>query len=259
MSSRSSIVVAAAAFLVLALLAVPDRDSRAASPKADHGSAELIECTHGKQATDRRATFRGEMVQLAGAGGPWRMQMRFSLAERVGRGDWAGLSAPGIGVWREARPGIKRFAYRQRVIALQKGTSYRAQVEFRWLSSDGKVFRRESERSPVCRQPGKLPNVKVRGPIGVKPGPTASTRRYVVKVSNTSTVTAQRVQLTLLVDGAEVDTRLIGRLDGGARRSVTFVGPVCAGRIEARIDPRGSIREVTERDNAVSTPCPAVK
>jgi len=243
--------------VAVALLVVPDDNGHAAPPKADHGSAELVECTHGKQAKDRRATFRGEMTQLSGSGTPPRMQMRFVLSERVGRGAWVGLNAPGIGVWREARPGIVRFAYRQRVVALQKGTSYRALVEFRWLSSDGAVIQRESERSPACRQPGKLPNLKVRDSIAVKPGPTEGTRRYTVKVANTGTVTAQRVEVMLLVEGAEVDTRMIGRLNGGARRSVTFIGPACASRIEGRIDPHAAIRETTERDNAMSTACPA--
>jgi hypothetical protein len=259
-SSRTPIAaVTTAVVLALALLAAPDDSGRAAPPKADHGSAESIECTHGKQAKDRRATFRGEMTQLSGDDPPTRMQMRFVLSERVGRGAWAGLDAPGIGVWREARPGIVRFAYRQRVVALRKGTSYRALIEFRWLSTDGKVVRRESERSPVCRQPGKLPNLEVRDAIAVQPGPTESTRRYAVKVGNSGGVTAQRVELMLLVDGVEVDTRTIGRLNGGARRTVTFVGPVCTAQAEARIDPHAAIRELTERDNAMSTACTAAK
>ncbi|HEU0019974.1 MAG TPA: CARDB domain-containing protein [Thermoleophilaceae bacterium] len=257
MSSRISIVAApAVALLALALFAAPGASSRAASPKADHGAAQLVECTHGKRAKDRRATFRGEMTQLDDSDAPLRMQLRFVLSERVGRGVWVGLDAPGIGVWREARPGVIRFAYRQRVVALQKGTSYRALVEFRWLSADGKTVSRESERSPVCRQPGKLPNLKVRDSIRSQAGPTEGTRRYVVKVGNTGSVTAQRIHLMLLVDGAEVDTRTIGRLEGGARRSVTFVGPVCVSQVEARIDPHGAIRELTERDNAMSTACP---
>ena len=257
MSRRISIAATTAVLLALALLAAPDDGSRAAPPKADHGSAELVECMHGKQAKDRRATFRGEMTQLGGVGASWRMQLRFALSERIGRAGWVGLNAPGIGVWREARPGVVRFAYRQRVVALQKGTSYRATVEFRWLSADGKVVRQESERSPVCRQPGKLPNLKVRDAVGVQQGPTPGTRRYVVKVGNSGVVTAQRVELSLFVDGAEVDTRAIGRLNGGDRRTVTFVGPVCGSRVEARIDPHGAIRETTERDNATSMPCPS--
>ena len=258
MSSRSPIAVATTvAALALVLLVAPDDSGRAAPPKADHGSAELIECRQGKQAKDRRATFRGEMTQLGGPHTTWRMQMRFTLSEKVGRGAWASLDTPGIGVWREARPGIVRFAYRQRVVALQKGTSYRALIEFRWLTTDGKRVLRESERSPVCRAPGKLPNLAVKGSIDIQPGPTESTRRYAVKVGNTSIVTARRVELMLLVDGAEVDTRTIGRLNGGDRRTVTFVGPACASRVEARIDPHAAIRETTERDNALSTVCSA--
>src|SRR5690349_7902076 len=253
MSSRVPIAATVLALAALVAFDVPDGVGRTAPLAAGSGAVELVECTRGKQAKDRQVVFRAHMRQIADGA---QMQLRFQLSEKVGRGSWTAVEAPGIGVWRAARPDIKRFAYRQRVVALQKGTSYRVDVEFRWLSATGKEIRHESARSPLCRQPGKLPNPKIRA-ITAKPGPTDNTERYVVKIANSGTVTASRVEVTLLVDGAEVDTLTVGRLNGGARRTLHFLGPVCAGRVEARIDPQGSIREVSERDNVVRGACPA--
>lgn len=254
MSSRVPIAATALAVLALALIDAPNGTVRAAQTAAT-SAVDLVECTHGKQATDRQAVFRGEMHAIADVP---RMQMRFALVEKVGHGGWLGVDAPGIGVWREARPGIKRFAYRQRVVALQKGTSYRATVAFRWLSQGGKAIRRERERSPVCRQPGKLPNLKIRA-IRVDAGPTADTRTYVVAAGNGGGVTATHVDVRLLVDGVEVDTRTLGRLAGGSDRNVRFVGPACRSQVEALIDPDRTIRELSERDNSAQIACPAAR
>ena len=65
MSRHASFVVAVLAILALALVVVPD-GGRAATAAAN-GSAELVECKRGKQATDRLAVFRGEMAQVEGA------------------------------------------------------------------------------------------------------------------------------------------------------------------------------------------------
>jgi hypothetical protein len=250
-SSRFPIV--ATTFAVLALLALdaPSGASPAARTSANV-SADVVECLRGKRAKDRQAVFRGQMRQT---GDGLRMQMRFALNEKVGSSGWSGVKAPGIGVWHEARPGVATFAYRQRVVALQKGTSYRAVVQFRWLAQDGSTARREASKSPVCRQPGKLPNLKVRDSISAKPGPTAETLRYAVKVGNTGYATATDVEVRLLVDGAEIDTRVLRRLKPGERRVVRFVGPRCSGEVKALIDPNQRVRELSERDNLIRTPC----
>lgn len=242
------------AVLALALFDAPGGASRAAQTSANV-STDLIECTRGKQAKDRQAVFRGEMKQT---GDGLRMQMRFELNERVGSSVWTGVKAPGIGVWHEARAGIAKFAYRQRVVALQKGTSYRAVVQFRWLAADGSTVRRESSKSPVCRQPGKLPNLKIRDSVSAKPGPTAETLRYAVKVGNSGNVTANNIEVKLLVDGAEIDTHVLRRLKPGERRTVRFVGPKCSSEVTGQIDPNGRVRELSERDNLIRTPCSAV-
>jgi CARDB protein len=250
MSRHAPSVVTVLAILALALVAVPDGGHAATA--AANGSADLVECKRGKQAKDRLAVFRGEMTQIEGA---TRMLMRFNLYEKVGLGSWVGVRAPGVNLPREARPGVTRFAYRQRVLGLKKGAAYRVGIVFRWYDADGKEVKHEIADSPVCRQPGKLPNPRIRDSIKVGDGPTPETPRYAVRVHNTGAVTVNNVLLRLTVDGAEVDTRKIGRLKPGQRRTVGFVGPVCRGEVVARIDPDNLIPEISERDNVVRTPC----
>lgn len=252
MSSRISISCAAATAVLVAFAWTGAGEPAAAPAPATNGSAELIECTRGKQAGDRGAVFRGEMTQVPGAA---HMLMRFHLSEKVGTEPWRGIWAPGINLPRQARPGVTRFAYRQRVLNLNRGAAYRVAIVFRWYTADGKEVAHEMADSPVCRQPGKLPNPKIRDTVKVADGPTPETRRYVVRVGNTGSVVARGVVLRLSVDGAEVDTRRIGRLVPGQRRSVGFVGPVCRGAVVARLDPDDAIAEIAERDNVVTTPC----
>lgn len=248
--SRHASLVTALAILALALVVVPD-GGRAATTAAN-GSAELVECKRGKQAKDRLAVFRGEMTQVEGA---TRMLMRFNLYEKVGIGSWLGIAAPGINRPREARPGITRFAYRQRVVNLKKGSAYRVGIIFRWYDAAGKEVKHEMAQSPVCRQPGKLPNPRIRDSVKVGDGPISETSRYAVRVHNTGKVTVSNVLLRLSVDGAEVDTRKIGRLKPGQRRSIGFVGPVCRGQVVAQLDPDNLIPELSERDNIMRTLC----
>ncbi len=254
MSSRlSSLAVALVVAGAAIAIAAPRAPSAVAQTAGSSGVVvQMLECSKGKSVAARRAVFRGEMKQIEGA---TRMQMRFELAEKVGRGVWLDVNAPDLGVWRESKAGIKRFAYRQRVLGLQRGTAYRMTVRFRWLTDDGEVVREDDKRSPVCRQPGKLANLKIRDRILVKRGPTPDTARYVVKVGNNGRVKARGVELTLRVDGAEVNTIRIGRLRGGQRRTLTFVGPRCATSVEAEIDPRHVVREITEKDNERVTSC----
>lgn len=252
MSSRLSIAFATAG-LAIAGLAWPGVGTAASAPKtAANGAAELLECSRGKQAKDRRLLVRGSMTQIPGG---TRMVMRLHLREKVGTEPWRGAHAPGINLPREARPGVTEFAYRQRVLALKKGASYRISITFRWYDADGREIEHQIAESPICRQPGKLPNPKIRDSIKVADGPTPDTRRYVVRIGNTGRVGVGKVLLRLSVDGAEVDTRRIGKLAAGQRRSVGFVGPVCRGEVVALLDPGNLIAEVSERDNLMRTPC----
>lgn len=254
MSPRLSSTVSATV-VVLALLAgwsLPG-GGVASAATAPETTAELIECNRGKRSIDRNALFRGEMRQVPGGAA---MRMRFDLQERVGRQAWVAVDAPGLELWRSAKPGIGRFAYRQRIEALQPGTRYRVAIAFQWYDAAGMPIAKHVERSPICRQPGPLPNLRV-GRIERLPGPTADTARYVVSVLNKGKVAARKVRVSLLVDGAEVDSRGMGTVKAGTRREIGFTGPACASLIGAQVDPLGSVRELDESDNARSFACPA--
>lgn len=261
MSSRAHLALVAVAVSALAAIcALPAAGAASgqasASPRSDHGIVRLIDCRHGKRAKDRFGVFRGEMFQLQQGA---VMEMRFGLQEKAGRGAWTDLDAPGLGVWQQARPEALRFVYKQRIVGFEKGVAYRVGVTFRWLDANGEEIARENVVSRACRQPGKLPNLKVRDSVKVSPGPTPGTAVYAIRVANTGFAVARGVELRLHVDGSEVDTRRIGRLKRGQRRTVRFVGPACTTQVTATIDPTGRIREVTEQDNSVAVACPSVQ
>lgn len=245
--ARTTSARALVALAALVCLAPP----AGAAVTSGEGSVELLECTHGKRAADRNALFRGEMRRLPEGA---TMRMRFDLSERVGRGSWRGVEAPGLGVWRDALPDVARFAYRQRIAALQRGTAYRATVTFQWHDAMGELIERQVATSPVCRQGGPLPNLRV-GALERLPGPTAGTARYVVSVVNRGSVPARRVEVSLLVDGAEVDTRGIGKVGARSRREIAFVGPACTSVVAVELDPDAKLRELDRRDNERSFPC----
>jgi len=232
--------------------AVTGAEKTAATAKGQSASVRVLECVRGKTIKGRSALFRGQMMELSDSD---RMEMRFNLSERVGRGPWQSVSAPGLDIWHEARPGVAKFAYRQRIELLQKGTAYRMTVSFRWFDAEGAVISSAMKRSGICRQPGKLPNLKFRGVVRVKPGPTPDTVRYIVQVANTGFVEARKFDVALRIADAEVDARVIGRLRGGDRRTIRFVGPACTGPIETIVDHSKSVREITEQDNVVTAPC----
>ena len=258
MSSRVSAVLACACSLLVAAgisTAVGSGSGDAVAKESDPGSprAFLIECSRGKRPADRTALFAGQMEQIPGGA---RMRMRFDLYERIGNSKhWKGLAPPALRVWRDSDPGVKRFVYRQRVDGLKEATSYRMGVRFQWLDASGGVIATDSEESAICRQTGKLANLAFRDDVHVRPGSTAGTYRYAALIHNNGKKTSPATQLQLLVDGAEVDVRPIGRLAPGDRRRVRFVGPQCKTEVRAKLDPRDVIREIAERDNLVVVPC----
>ncbi|HYJ00445.1 MAG TPA: CARDB domain-containing protein [Thermoleophilaceae bacterium] len=251
MSSRLQLPAIVLALLAFAAVA-PGIGRAATLPGPGQAAVELLECTRGKQPSDRSALFRGAMGQLPDG---QNMRMRFQLGERIGRGIWRPVAAPGLGVWHESRPAVQRFAYRQRIDALQKGTAYRVHVTFEWRDSAGTVLAQTVERSTACRQGGKLPNLHPRGEQRVDPGPTRGTARYTVQVRNTGLAVARDVEVRLRIDGAEIDVRTIGALRSGESRKVRFLGPVCRTTRLIEVDPRDTVREITERDNAQRTSC----
>lgn len=238
------------AVLTLALALTAAAPAAPAAKRKPLVTAKVVECSTGLALADRFAVFRGSAKRVAGTD---RMRMRFTLQERAGRGPYRRVLTPGLGVWRKSRPGVRRFAVRQRVLALGAGASYRVVVHFRWYDEDGEVLRRARRRSSACRQPGALPNLRVARIGGRRAGATAT---YAVDVVNRGLVPSTGTTLALSVDGDSVDTPAIGPLAAGETRRVFVNGPSCMRSVTATVDPARMVRESDERDNARTVACP---
>ena len=238
---------------VLAVALSSGASARPAAPdQKPVAGVRVTECARGATVEGRRAEFRGAMRRVRHSE---RMWMRFTLEERVGQGQFAQVDAPGLGVWRKSRPGVARFAYRQEVLALAEGSSYRVRVQFRWYDARGRLLRRAARRSRKCRQPGMLANLHVGRIIAMPLAGTPHIARYAVQVANRGRGPAQDVEVSLAVDGGGVDVVLVGLLAPGEVRRVFVNGPTCTTSVEARVDPRDLVRESFEDDNARNEPC----
>ena len=213
----------------------------------------VTECEKGPEARDRLVEFRGAMRQVPRSE---TMAMRFGLQERLGDRDFKKVRAPGLSVWRKSRSGVKRFVHRQEVLALAEGAEYRARVRFRWYDADGNVVKRAVRRSASCRQGGDLPNL-VTESIGAGPlvGPSGA-QQYRVWVVNRGSAAAPGAEVSLAVDGAAVDTILVGSLEPGEARQVPANGPTCRDSARAAVDPADTVTESSESDNVLSSRCP---
>jgi hypothetical protein len=76
-------------------------------------------------------------------------------------------------------------------------------------------------------------------------------------VLNGGKAVARKVRVSLLVDGAEIDSRGMGGIKARSRREIGFTGPACANLISVEVDPLDTVREIDERDNERSFACPA--
>jgi hypothetical protein len=247
---RTALTVAAVALAIAGVSASAKTGDGAARPLA---SARVVNCERGPALENRLALFRGAMRRIPST---QQMSMRFKLQERVGQGAYKTIKAPGIGIWRKSRPGVKRFAYRQRVLALAEGSSYRVIVSFRWYDANGVVIKQMRRRSPACKQPGLLANLRVTRIGGGKPAAGLIGKyRYAVTIINRGRVAAETFGLRLAVDGIAAETRVVNALAPGESRRVMLTGPACHGTVTAAADPQDVVREVTEADNQLTVPC----
>lgn len=234
--------------LALALMAaLPAAPAAARSPAA---TARLVACSTGLTAADRLAVFRGAARRVAGTD---RMWIKFKLQERTPGARYRTITAPGLSAWRKSRSGVRRFAVRQRVLALGKGAAYRVAVYFRWYDADGNLLRRARRRSRACRQDGELPNLRVAR-VGGRP--MNGTFRYAVDVVNRGRAASAPTKLALSVDGDLVDTPALGPLAPGGTIRLFVNGPACDGSAKARVDPGDMVAEADERDNSRVVACP---
>lgn len=216
-------------------------------------SARVFECKGGNAGETRSATFLGRM---RATGGTDYMMMRFTLLEQFGDEKLHSVPAPELRFWRQSKPGVKDFRYRQTVTALQGGGDYRMRIDFRWFDSAGNLIRKTQKLTSPCSQPGELPNLQVRAPVAqAGPGGTAV---YIVPIVNTGRETAQNVAVELFVDGAATNVGHIDAIAPGQTREARFTGPLCQRSLRAVADPTDAVRERFESDNALQVKCPAL-
>ena len=224
----------------------------AAGARDSAAGVRVLECSQGPSASDRHATFRAVAARVAGARS---MRVRLRLEERTPRADWRPVGAPGLGVWRRSRPGVGRFAVRQRVLELAEGSSYRVLARFRWYDAGGKVILRARRRSRPCRQPGDLPNLRVRRVVVTSLAGPPLVAAYRVDVANRGSAPAPPSRVRLNVDGGVVDTVAVPSLAPGETRPVWLTGPPCGITLNATVDPSDAVREADELDNTLVRDC----
>ena len=240
--------------LVLAALTAALLTPAAAQAAAPVTSAKVVQCSRGQTADQRQATFRAGMAKL---GGTSRMSVRFTLEESVAGGRYAAVSAPGLGVWRTSRTGVRAFAYRQRVKALAEGSAYRVKVQYRWHRRDGSVLKTAQRRSKSCRQTDPLPNLRVLRIGGRTADANPDRVRYAVSVSNRGAAPAPASRVLLWVDGAVAGRVAVPPLAPGQVTRVFVTGPRCATGVGAQADTDRVVAESDETDNVRSAACPA--
>lgn len=238
------------ALLTLALALTAAVPAAPAAKRKPLATAKVVECLKGVTPAERLAVFRAAARRVAGTD---RMWIKFKLQERTGAGRFRAVAAPGVGVWRKSRSGVRRFAIRQRVLALGEGAAYRVAVQFRWYDSDGELLRGARRLSPACRQAGALPNLRVTRVGGRL---VNGTFRYAVDVVNRGRAASIPTTLALSVDGGVVDTPVLGALAAGETRRMFVNGPACTGSVTAQVDPGDVVAEANERDNSRTVACP---
>jgi len=113
-------------------------------------SATLEGCVTSAEQAERSATFAGEMTAVPGSA---KMEMRIDVLERLpDEMEFHVVTAPGLGVWRWAAPGVKTYRYLKEVTNLAAPAYYRGSVRFRWLNSKGKLVKTLQMRTPRCSQ-----------------------------------------------------------------------------------------------------------
>src|SRR5215210_3333399 len=243
-------------FVITALLAAALWPSAAsAAPAAVVGNARLLACESSLDPADRLATFEGRMRAARAAA---RLQMRFTLQTRTSdRSRWHALPAPGFGRWLTSDPGVGRYVYTKRVVALAAPAQYRTLVRFRWLDGRGDRIARDRATSPVCRQRDLRPNLRPLG-IEARPGADAAHARYVVPVENRGRTEAGPFDVSVAVDGTTLTPEQAPELAAGESALVEVEGPPCSpGQIlTVDVDPTGAVDERAEADNRFSAPCP---
>jgi hypothetical protein len=114
-------------------------------------SAAVNQCITAEAQEERSATFMGEMSAIPGA---TKMEMRIGVLEWGSlEADYHTVSAPGLGVWLSAAPGVKVYRNFERVTNLTAPAFYRGVVRFRWLNAKGRLIASTELHTHRCEQP----------------------------------------------------------------------------------------------------------
>jgi len=227
----------------------------AAAAAAPTGSARLLACDSALDPADREATFEGRMRTVRGA---TKLQMRFTLQTRgKGQVNWHALSAPGFGRWLSSDPGVGRYVYTKRVVALFAPASYRTQVRYRWIGRGGRRVASDRATSPVCNQADLRSNLRPLA-INLRRGADPEHARYVVPVVNGGKTAAGPFDVVITIDGTTLTPAQTPGLEPGERALVEVEGPPCiaGSTLTADVDPTGAVDERAEADNRLTVTCP---
>ena len=125
-------------------------------------------------------------------------------------------------------------------------------------AADGHVIARFTKATPECEQPDDRPNLRPTA-VAVRPGTSAATRTYVVRVANKGRTEAPAFAVGLSVDGVAVPQLMGGPLAAKTQTTVSFVAPRChaGSTLAATADAGDAVDERDETDNRLAVPCPA--
>lgn len=146
-------------YLALAMFAAPAHatDQIGQSASAGIDGASLVQCMTGGEASERAASFAGEMTAQPGT---QKMAMRIELLERTpGETGYRPVLAPGVGAWHYADPNVRVYKHIEQFTNLSAPAGYRALITFRWEGPHGHLVKRDEQRSPRCSQPAPAPPV----------------------------------------------------------------------------------------------------
>jgi hypothetical protein len=215
--------------------------------------AGLESCHTGGAPLDRFAVF---FAQMSAVPQSTRMQVRFDLQQRLSGGEFRGLKAPGLGVWRSSAPGIDIFRYRKQVANLQAAATYRALVRFRWLDATGRVIQSASKRTKSCKQPDVRADLALDRVTAEPAGQGRA--RYGVVVRNDGRSATPTFGVGFAIGDQGQPRQTVQALDPGAERTLTFVGPRCGPTTLLRVtlDPDLAVDEADETNDARTVVCP---
>lgn len=216
---------------------------------AHNADVRVVSCTHGQQGEGGSVTYAARMRAVPGTE---RMALRIRLLEKFNDGKFHRVAS---GPWRKSRPRVEAFNWEHHVDGLRQGGVYRAVVHYRWYGADGERIHSARVRSGACKQPGRLPNLRVAS-IDTRQGDVEGTAVYRVQIANRGDAAAEHVGVLLRVDGEVVDeVEVIDTLKPNEVRTVVFNGPVCRRHLRVVVDPKELITESRERDNVRAPTC----